>query len=155
MRAISGKTHSPTEIHNRRETINRRLAEDCVLTDARSFERKALAVKTVQHTWHKCLLDDSEVNLVQKIGSFSSHELSDLVLSFGHSSRPREHRASPCMPALLISVMRSHPPTTMVCGSKFTPSEQQGLSSTGYACCIRKWRMWSALEGPTLISSSP
>jgi ribonuclease HI len=44
-RAIAGKTHTPTEIHNRWVgTINKRLTEDCLLTDARCFEKKALSI---------------------------------------------------------------------------------------------------------------
>jgi hypothetical protein len=61
-RAIAGKTHSETEIHNRWiGTINSRLTIDCVLTDARAFERKALSGKLIQSTWHKCLMNESDL----------------------------------------------------------------------------------------------
>lgn len=61
-RIITDRTHSPTEVHNRWVgTINKRLAEDCILTDTRSFEKKAIAAQLVQHTWHKCLLDEASL----------------------------------------------------------------------------------------------
>jgi hypothetical protein len=61
-RTIGNKTHSDTEIHNRWVgTINSRLTMDCILTDVRSYERKALGRKLVQSTWHKCIMNDKDL----------------------------------------------------------------------------------------------
>jgi len=56
------KCHSTFEIHNRwLSTINSRLQLDCLLTNSRRYERKALPSALVQKTWHGTLLNEQDL----------------------------------------------------------------------------------------------